>query len=100
MCQELKPIQALIVEMQYIGEGNMFYISQSDWHFFDKYSILVVSGTKFMLLALLKIYSCDEIGIIMSKVEYVFIVVVCVLVSGESIMSFDVQIGLCTISPD
>jgi len=43
LSQQLKAIQALVIEMQNIREGNMFDIYESDWYFFDEETRLVVA---------------------------------------------------------
>lgn len=42
LCQHLESIETLVVEMDDIRIGNVFYICESNWYFFDENTVLVV----------------------------------------------------------
>jgi len=53
LSQHLESIQTLIVEMDDIRIGDVFYICESNWYFFDENSVLIVGWTELMLVVFL-----------------------------------------------
>ncbi len=77
----------------------MFNVSESDGYFFYEYAVFVICRAEFVLLALLKKDSCDEVRIIVPKLKDIPISVIGVLVGHKLIMLFNVEIGLVAVSP-
>jgi hypothetical protein len=52
-------METLVVEMDEVGVGDMFYVGESDGYFFDEKAVLVVGGAELVLVVFLEVDGCD-----------------------------------------
>ena len=92
--------KCLLVEVEVVGEGDVFDVGESDGDPFDEEGVAMAHGAKLLFLLLIEVETRDHFLVPVPEMEDLFLLFELFLAPGENIVLFDLDTFFLAIPPE
>ena len=92
--------KGLLIEVEVVGEGDVFYVGESDGDPFDEEGVAMAHGAKLLLLLLIEVETRDHFLVLVPEMKDLFLLFELFLAPREDIVLFDLDTFFMAVPPE